>query len=119
MRFRKTVSGSTRNPRLGTCKRAREQGGLPGLRPHRTTGLLVALGLVGILALPPMAAAQRKSLRVSYPAPVTVYLPLWIAAEAGLFSKHVLDVELVHVGSSPIAMAAYLAGEIDILGGGG
>ena len=30
-----------------------------------------------------------------------------------------LDVELVHVGSSPIAMAAYLAGEIDILGGGG
>jgi NitT/TauT family transport system substrate-binding protein len=66
-----------------------------------------------------MAAAQRKSLRVSYPAPVTVYLPLWIAAEAGLFSKHGLDVELVHVGSSPIAMAAYLAGEIDILGGGG
>lgn len=72
-----------------------------------------------LLALPANSLAERKTLRVSYPAPATVYLPLWIASEAGLFGKHGLDVELVHVGSSPIAMAAYLAGEVDILGGGG
>ena len=81
--------------------------------------LLLLVGFFHLLALPTAALAQRKTLRVSYPAPATVYLPLWIASKAGLFSKHGLEVELVHVGSSPIAMAAYLAGEIDILGGGG
>jgi NitT/TauT family transport system substrate-binding protein len=80
---------------------------------------LLFVAAIILLALPASSLAQRKSLRVSYPAPATVYLPLWIASDAGLFSKHGLDVELVHVGSSPIAMAAYLAGEIDILGGGG
>lgn len=44
---------------------------------------------------------------------------MWVASDAGLFKKNGVEVELVHVGSSPIAMAAYLAGEIDILGGGG
>src|SRR5262245_5360675 len=80
---------------------------------------LLFVAAIILIALPAAALAQRKTLRVSYPAPATVYLPLWIASEAGLFSKHGLDVELVHVGSSPIAMAAYLAGEVDILGGGG
>lgn len=69
--------------------------------------------------LPAPALAQRKSLRVSYPAPVTVYLPLWVAIDAGFFRKNGLEVELVHVGSSPLSMAAFLAGEIDVLGGGG
>jgi NitT/TauT family transport system substrate-binding protein len=72
-----------------------------------------------LLTLPTAALAQRKTLRVSYPAPATVYLPLWVASDAGIFRKHGLDVELVHVGSSPISMAAFLAGEIDVLGGGG
>jgi len=74
--------------------------------------------LILILALPAASLAQRKTLRVSYPAPATVYLPLWVASDAGIFRKHGLDVELVHVGSSPISMAAFLAGEIDVLGGG-
>ena len=90
---------------------------LSSKRPRRSVLLLV--GFFIFLALPTATLAQRKTLRVSYPAPATVYLPLWIANDAGLFNKHGLDVELVHVGSSPIAMAAYLAGEIDILGGGG
>jgi NitT/TauT family transport system substrate-binding protein len=79
---------------------------------------LILFGIF-MLVLPTTLLGQRKSLRVSYPAPVTVYLPLWVANDAGLFRKNGLDVELIHVGSSPIAMAAYLAGEIDVLGGGG
>jgi NitT/TauT family transport system substrate-binding protein len=79
----------------------------------------VAVCLLLLLAQPARSLAQRKSLRVSYPAPVTVYLPLWVANDVGFFRKNGVDVELVHVGSSPIAMAAYLSGEIDILGGGG
>jgi NitT/TauT family transport system substrate-binding protein len=80
---------------------------------------LLLVGFFILLALPTATLAQRKTLRVSYPAPATVYLPLWVASDAGLFKKNGVEVELVHVGSSPIAMAAYLAGEIDILGGGG
>jgi NitT/TauT family transport system substrate-binding protein len=79
----------------------------------------LSLCTIFLLAGPAVSLAQRRSLRASYPAPTTVYLPLWVAKDAGFFSKHGIDVELVHVGSSPIAMAAFLAGEIDLLGGGG
>src|ERR1700745_3631735 len=78
--------------------------------------LLFACTLL-ILVQPKTSFAQRKTLRVSYPAPATVYLPLWVASDAGLFKKNGIEVELVHVGSSPISMAAFLAGEIDVLGG--
>jgi NitT/TauT family transport system substrate-binding protein len=80
---------------------------------------VLSVWLILLFAHPTIGLAQRKSLRVSYPAPTSVYLPLWVANDAGFYRKNGLDVELVHVGSSPIAMAAYLAGEIDILGGGG
>ncbi|HWP60768.1 MAG TPA: ABC transporter substrate-binding protein [Candidatus Acidoferrales bacterium] len=66
-----------------------------------------------------VSGAERKALRVSYPAPVTVYLPLWVAQEAGFFRKNGVDVELIHVGSSPIALSAFFAGDLDVLGGGG
>jgi NitT/TauT family transport system substrate-binding protein len=80
---------------------------------------LLFIAAIILLVEPATLLAQRKALRVSYPAPATVYLPLWVANDAGFFRKNGLDVELVHVGSSPISMAAFLAGEIDILGGGG
>jgi NitT/TauT family transport system substrate-binding protein len=84
-----------------------------------TRRLIVLLAcLILFVAAPAILLAQRTPLRVSYPAPVTLYLPLWVANDAGFFRKNGIEVELIHVGSSPIAMAAYLAGEIDILGGG-
>lgn len=86
-------------------------------KPDRRILLFVLILVLVAEAAPSLA--QRSSVRVSYPAPSTVYLPTWVANDAGLFRKNGLDVELVHVGSSPIAMAAFLAGEIDILGGGG
>jgi ABC-type nitrate/sulfonate/bicarbonate transport system substrate-binding protein len=58
-------------------------------------------------------------LRVSYSAPATAYLPLWAAKAAGFFDRNNLRVELLYVGSSPIALAALLGDEIDVLGGGG
>ena len=88
-------SASRRNPKANTIRFQ----AAPRL-------LLFGVLLLVLLAFPPDSAAQRKSLRVSYPAPSTVYLPLWVANDAGLFRKNDVDVELVHVGSSPIAMAA-------------
>jgi NitT/TauT family transport system substrate-binding protein len=81
--------------------------------------ILLTAALYFGLALPATLSAQRKTLRISYPAPVTVYLPLWVAKDAGFFAKNGLEVELVHVGSSPLSLSAFFAGEIDILGGGG
>jgi len=81
--------------------------------------MLLTVALYFLFAMPATVPAQRKTLRISYPAPVTVYLPLWVAKDAGFFAKNGLDVELVHVGSSPLSLSAFFAGEIDILGGGG
>lgn len=65
------------------------------------------------------AQAAESSWRISYSAPATVYLPLWTAKEAGFFKKHNLSVDLVHVGSSPIALAALMTDETQVLVGGG
>ena len=100
-------------------REARDSGMHECRRRSRIRSLVMLVSWLILLAQPTLTLAQRRSLRVSYPAPVTVYLPLWVASEAGFFHKNGLDVELVHVGSSPIAMAAYLSGEIDVLGGGG
>jgi NitT/TauT family transport system substrate-binding protein len=63
--------------------------------------------------------AAERSLRVSFPSPTASQLPLWAAHGARLFQKHNVAVELVYVGSSPVAIAALFAGELDVMGGGG
>ena len=64
-------------------------------------------------------AAAPVSLRIAYPAPTASFLPLWAAHDAGFFKKQDLAVEVIQVGSSTRGMAALLAGQIDILAGGG
>lgn len=78
-----------------------------------------ALALLCLFIAADVSRAAERNLRVSYAAPVTTFLPLWAGREAGFFQKHGLRVELVYVGSSSIALSAFLAGEIDILVGGG
>jgi ABC-type nitrate/sulfonate/bicarbonate transport system substrate-binding protein len=63
--------------------------------------------------------AAPASLRLAYPAPTASFLPLWAAHEGGFFKKHDLSVEIIQVGSSTRGMAALLAGQIDMLAGGG
>jgi len=79
------------------------------------------LGLWALVLMAPLsiAPAAEKILRVSYSAPATAYLPLWAAKEAGFFERNNLKIELLYVGSSPIALSALLADEIDVLAGGG
>jgi ABC-type nitrate/sulfonate/bicarbonate transport system substrate-binding protein len=67
----------------------------------------------------PANAAAPASLRIAYPAPTASFLPLWAAHDAGFFKKHDLAVELIQVGSSTRGMAALLAGQVEILAGGG
>ncbi len=73
--------------------------------------------LASLLSHTIVLAAKDRPIRVAVPAPAAVYLPLWVAKDAGFFKKHQLDVELVYVGSSPVALAALLGDEIDIQSG--
>lgn len=81
--------------------------------------LLAAVCAVTLLCVLQAAAAAERLFRVSYSAPATAYLPLWAAKDAGFFERNGLRVELLYVGSSPIALSALLSGEIDVLAGGG
>jgi ABC-type nitrate/sulfonate/bicarbonate transport system substrate-binding protein len=75
--------------------------------------------LISILAPAGGLTAAERSVRVAYPAPTASFLPLWTAHDAGFFKKHNLAVEIIQVGSSTRGMAALLAGQIDVLAGGG
>jgi NitT/TauT family transport system substrate-binding protein len=63
------------------------------------------------------AAFAQDVIRVSYPAPDAGYAALWAAKDTGLFEKHGVKVELVYIASTPIGMAALMAGEIDVITG--
>jgi NitT/TauT family transport system substrate-binding protein len=78
--------------------------------------LLVAVIAFGTLRA---ASAAPAPLRVSYPAPTATQLPLWVAKEAKFFDKHGVNVELVYVGSSSIAIAALFSGQLAVVAGGG
>ncbi len=77
---------------------------------------LIACAL--ILFLSYASASAQETLRVAYPSAAVNFVPLWAAQEAGFFKKENLPVELVSIRSSPIAMAALLSGEVDVVVGG-
>ena len=81
--------------------------------------IALALGTIFISTAANTADAAERNLRVSYSAPATAFLPLWAAKDAGIFERNNLTVELLYVGSSPIALAALLSDELDVLAGGG
>ena len=82
---------------------------------RRIATLLVWLGLfiVPVGALPADRLLGIHSARV-----MSQSMP-WIAEEAGLFKKNDLDFPLVYIGSSPLATAAMLGGDGELLMDGG
>jgi len=45
--------------------------------------------------------------------------PLWVAQDQGFFTKYGIDAEVIFIRTGPIALAAMMAGEIQIHGAGG
>jgi NitT/TauT family transport system substrate-binding protein len=83
--------------------------------------LLAAILLLVASGGGPMVAAAQPAtthLTAAYSERIAVDLPLWFALEQGLFQKHGLDVDLQLITSSN-AMAALLAGQVDVDNGGG
>ena len=74
---------------------------------------MVALGLSDFAF-----AQQRRKVLVAYVAPgLTQSIP-WIAKEAGIFSKHGIDAEVILLTGSPRLIQTLLAGDIDYSLGG-
>src|SRR5258705_13259539 len=83
--------------------------------------LLQALLLAGLTMLPAQLAFGAEKLIGLYSAQVMSQSMPWIAQEAGLFQKNNLDFQLVYISSSPMATAAIVGGDVEVIltGGGG
>jgi ABC-type nitrate/sulfonate/bicarbonate transport system substrate-binding protein len=70
-------------------------------------------GIVALLflAVTSPALAQQK-VRLNWGAISGVMSAIWVAQEEGLFKKHGLDVELIHIASTSRAIQSMLSGEI-------
>ena len=82
---------------------------------RKAFAFLAALGLFGS-ALTARAADKLVGL---YSARVMSQSMPWIAQEAGLFQKHNLDFQLVYISSSPMATAAIVGGDVEVILTGG
>lgn len=73
------------------------------------------------------APASQASAPTTPPTPVKVkmaytalsgsFMPVWVAEDNGIFTQQGVDLDLSYIGNSPTAMAALLAGEVDLLVG--
>jgi NitT/TauT family transport system substrate-binding protein len=75
-----------------------------------------ALTLISAVAQPGLSQeTKRFGFAVSTP---VHYLPVWLAKEAGLYSKHGLDVEVIWIRSGAMAMMAIVSGQLPLSGVG-
>jgi NitT/TauT family transport system substrate-binding protein len=87
------------------------------MRKNRRAKLLTIFAVVAALYGAPARAAEK--LIGLYSAQVMSQSMPWIAQEAGLFQKHNLDFQLVYISSSPMATAAIIGGDVEVILTGG
>jgi len=61
------------------------------------------------------AQLEMEKMHVGYSAQAGAFAPIWITKEAGFFRKHGLDVHLVFIPGGPTAVAALMAGEVQVV----
>ena len=72
---------------------------------------VIAITLLVQLHMGASSWAQNK-VRLNWGAISGVMSPIWVAQEEGLFKKHGLDVELIHIASTSKAIQSMVSGEI-------
>jgi NitT/TauT family transport system substrate-binding protein len=75
--------------------------------------ILLAVALALVVAQEAKAEAQER-VRIAYSSTDTTNQPWTVAYEAGFFKKHGLDVELVYIGSTTVAVTAIMAQDIQV-----
>ena len=79
---------------------------------------LSAICLIVCASLPKIGSCVERLIGVQSARVISQSMP-WIAEETGLFRKYNLEFPLVYIGSSPLATAAMLGGEAQLLIDGG
>jgi NitT/TauT family transport system substrate-binding protein len=77
--------------------------------------ILCSVQLLALTASLVGAQTSMEKLRVAYTVISPTQLNVWTAKEAGFYSKHGLDVDLVLLVGAPLAVTAMLAGETPII----
>ncbi|HEX2225943.1 MAG TPA: ABC transporter substrate-binding protein [Candidatus Binatia bacterium] len=90
------------------------------MRMHRLKPLLLLATVLVVTALfgDTASAQARRKVLVAYVAPGITQVVPWIAKEAGIFSKHGIDADVILLTGSPRLMQTLLAGDIDYALGG-
>jgi ABC-type nitrate/sulfonate/bicarbonate transport system substrate-binding protein len=86
---------------------------------RRSTRPIIGIGLLLLFLLQLKAsvlAQETKKVRMAYSAFSISFLNVFVARDAGLFTKHGLEAELIQM-AGPLPVAALAAGEIDYLTG--
>jgi NitT/TauT family transport system substrate-binding protein len=78
------------------------------------TSLLGAVMLVAQLSTIAPSSAQLTRLNVGYSAISADQLPAWVAKDAGIFTKHGLDVQLIYFTGGSTAILALVSGDVPI-----
>ena len=80
-------------------------------RPIKLSKAFIFISGLLLIAAPSETRAQLTKITVSYAGESPTHLPAWIAAEAGIFKKNGLDVQLVRARSD-VSIMALLSGEL-------
>lgn len=76
---------------------------------------LVAIFFFSVVLGPPYSATAQEKARIAWAALNPAASPMWVVQEKGLLKKLGVDAEIIGINSSPIAMQALLAGDLDVI----
>jgi NitT/TauT family transport system substrate-binding protein len=86
------------------------------MKTYKTTVGIFILLILGNIAQS-VSSQETKHLRFAVSTPVH-YLPIWVAKDAGLYSKHGLDVEVIWIRSGAMATLGIVSGQLPLSGVG-
>jgi len=98
----------------GACSSGGPAAGDPAAKPAASTGGAGPGAAPAAAAAAPASssAAPLPRLLITYSAAIALYVPLYVAAEEGLFRKHGVDVEISYAEAN-VSRPGLISGEID------
>jgi NitT/TauT family transport system substrate-binding protein len=79
------------------------------------TSILAIVMTISILVTVPLLARAQEKMRIGWTGINPAASPAWVVQDKGLLRKLGVSAEIINISSSPIAMQALLAGELDVI----
>jgi NitT/TauT family transport system substrate-binding protein len=76
---------------------------------------ITAIVFTSVLILSAFDSVAQEKTRIAWAALNPAASPMWVVQEKGLLKKLGVDAEIIGINSSPIAMQALLAGDLDVI----